>query len=206
MIRQLVIFLISNLSLVSKVKFFSLLMTACLWPAISFAQSASPDFIDPGKELKDRLERERREEEIRRFRSVPDTIRPTLVNPERANEGPCVQINDIILEGITLLGKYEQKKLLEGKVPECLGRYHISNLMRSIDKAYVDKGFITARTYIPEQDVQKTNVLKLQVVEGRVEEVKLIRNKVEVGKSAYSPGKWTAFLNRTGGFLNVRDF
>ena len=161
------------------------------------------DLIDPARQLEDRLEQEKQEEEIRSFQS-DGLIPPNVVNPEGPNEGPCVNIFDIQIEGVTLLSDHFMEHLLEGRYPGCLRRFHISDLMRNIDKAYVDQGYITARTYIPQQDIQKSGMLKLQVVEGITEGVILTKNG-EVQKSS-DLEKITAFPVKTGEILNIRDF
>lgn len=161
------------------------------------------DLIDPTRNLEDRLEQEKREEDIRNFQSN-DQIAPSLVNPETANEGPCVNIYDIQIEGVTLLSDHFMGHLLEGRFPGCLRRFHISDLMRNLDKAYVDRGYITARTYIPQQDIQKTGILKLQVVEGLTEKVTLSKNGEEQRDGDLE--SVTAFPGKVGEFLNIRDF
>jgi len=163
----------------------------------------SIDLIDPARELEDRLERERREEEIQRFQSREE-IAPTLANPESPDEGPCVVINDIQIEGVTLISDHYMEQLLEGRFPGCLRRFHISHLMRSLDKAYVDRGYITARTYIPQQDIQATSVLRLVVVEGITEDVVLTKNGDTLkGRDLELQ---SAFPGVKGKFLNIRDF
>jgi len=163
----------------------------------------SIDLIDPARELEDRLERERLEEEIRRFQSSNEN-KPSLVNPESPDEGPCVNIFDIQIEGVSLLSESYMDSLLEGRFPGCLRRFHISDLMRTLDKAYVDKGYITARTYIPKQDIEYSGLLKLVVVEGIVEKVVFSKNG-EVQKPSDFERR-TAFPNIEGEFLNIRDF
>jgi len=192
-------------------RLFRALLGALIYLALSSASLAqltidpgvSIDLIDPGRELEDRLERERREEEIQRFRSTDD-IKPSLINPEDENTGPCVNIADIQLEGVTLLSEHQQFHLLENRFPGCLRRFHISQLMQSIDKAYVDEGHITARTYIPQQDIQTSGVLRLQVVEGVVEDVILTKNGEQ--QRARDLELQTAFPNVRGKYLNIRDF
>src|SRR6202011_4600055 len=48
-----------------------------------------------------------------------------------------------------------------------LGVSDINILMETLTRAYVNKGYITTRVYLPEQDI-KGGILKLQVLEGRL--------------------------------------
>lgn len=189
-------------------RFLGALLLYMSLPSTGFAQTTIDpnvplDLIDPARELEDRLEREQQEEDIRNFQSN-DAIAPSIVNPESADEGPCVYIQDIQIEGVTLLSDHFMGHLLENRFPGCLRRFHISDLMRNLDKAYVDRGYITARTYIPKQDIQKTGVLKLQVVEGLTEDLVFSKNGEPQKKSDLE--KLTAFPISPGEFLNIRDF
>lgn len=173
----------------------------------SWAQSAGdigpgvePDLFDPGRRLEEELRRQDREDDINNFKPNRPAISPDENDP--ASGGPCVQVNEIELKGITILSKYDLRNLKRYRAPACMDRAAISSLMKAIDTTYIERGYITARTYIPNQDLQSSGKLVLQVVEGTVEGVKLNVNE----KPAGNIRKTTAFGLQDHEFLNIRDF
>lgn len=82
----------------------------------------------------------------------------------------------------------------------CIGTTDINTLLRAITNIYLDHGFITSRAYIPEQDLAQTGILRIQVIEGILEEVR-INGKPAHGKTE----RLTAFPGMERQIANMRD-
>ncbi|MDN3719644.1 POTRA domain-containing protein [Roseibium salinum] len=63
---------------------------------------------------------------------------------------------------------------------KCFALEQIFGLVRDTTNLYVDAGYVTSRAYLPEQDLS-TGTLRIQVVEGRIEQVQL-RQKRETAQ------------------------
>lgn len=135
----------------------------------------APEVLDPINELQREIEERARQDEIENFRApaVPETgDAPAISVPD--DDGPCLDVSAVEIDGATLIDQDELDGFSEDLLPGCIGESHIGVLMQRIDKAYADRGHITTRTYIPEQDLAATGVLKLAVIEGFIEEVQLL--------------------------------
>ena len=77
-------------------------------------------------------------------------------------------IRKIELLGVTRLSSEEQRRLISKYENRLLGVSDINVLMEAITRAYVKKGYITTRVYLPEQNIL-AGTLKLKVIEGRLE-------------------------------------
>lgn len=172
---------------------------------IAGAQVA-PDISDPGLELERELGRERRNEDRDRFERTDglDVPKATVAPPE-LEQGPCVDIEDVDVEGMTNLTLSEFRDLVDAYVPGCIGQTDISTIMQSIDKAYVDKGYITTRTYIPRQNIQETKRLRLRVLEGFVEQIELEHDGETVTGLAGDILLGTAYPYGTPGEFQLRQ-
>ena len=143
------------------------------------------------------LERQQRElEESRRRAPSGADLRTTPPAPV-ASEGPCSRINDIVLDGATRLSESEQVRLVQPYLGKCLALADINRLISEITNDYVERGYITTRAYIPQQDLAGGR-LTLKIVEGRVESLRM--------DPAASGSVATAFPGLAGGILNLRDF
>lgn len=120
--------------------------------------------------------------------------------PETPNENPVstFQFQEILLEGGHLLSTDEQKELVQDFLSRPLLLDDINKLLGKITNFYVEKGHITARAYLKPQNL-KQGVLRITLVEGSVESLKMLDN----GKKR--TGSKNALPDIEGKPLNMRD-
>lgn len=123
--------------------------------------------IDPGRQLLEELQQRQLEREEQR-EPADIRIKPEAKPAPAADEGICFDIDRIDLEGATLLDAEVRDPLLARYTGKCLGRKELNELLAALTQAYVDRGYVTTRVYIPPQNLS-TRVLKLLVIEGRIE-------------------------------------
>ena len=142
--------------------------------------------------------------------SIPDVRLPT---PEAAQgpaviptqESPCFPILRIDLKGDSadrFRWALSQAYRAEDEVPvnsdgRCLGNVGINLVMKRIQNAIIDRGFVTTRVVADAQDL-RSGTLQLTLVPGRVRQV-LFANEPNRGTA------WNAVALRRGELLNLRD-
>lgn len=77
----------------------------------------------------------------------------------------CLPIDVINLQGVTLLSSETQDRLLLGYTGRCLGVAEFDEILQDVTMAYVDRGFVLARAYLPEQDLSDGS-LDVAILEG----------------------------------------
>jgi len=87
-----------------------------------------------------------------------------------------VFIKKIVVEGNTLLSPEELNKVLKKYEGRELSFRDLVLLVREITDLYHSRGYLTTYAYLPPQKI-KNGVLKIAVVEGKVEEIKVEGNK-----------------------------
>ncbi|PWK27716.1 POTRA domain-containing ShlB-type protein [Pseudomonas sp. OV226] len=75
----------------------------------------------------------------------------------------CFPIKDIDLQGAESLSVNERERLLKPYLGQCLGVPQLNELLKTITDHYIDKGLVTSRAYLPQQDLS-TGHLKVLVV------------------------------------------
>lgn len=116
---------------------------------------------------------------------------------EMLKEGACAQVENINIEGVTLLSSNILLKSLKPYMKQCLYMADINDITQTINQIYIDKGYITTRSYLPAQDLS-SGILTIKVIEGRVEDI----------RSDKSLDVWEvpmAFPDVEGSVLNLRD-
>lgn len=134
-----------------------------LIPAVTLAQT--PGDRDLIRDRQQRLldEQQKRLEELRQ---LPGEAPATPMAP--AQDTRCFDIQEIRLEGAALLGEADKQRLLAPFVGQCLGAGQLNNVLKAVTSAYIDRGYVTSRAYLPQQDLS-TGILRIVVVEGRLE-------------------------------------
>ena len=61
-----------------------------------------------------------------------------------------------------------QQAVLQRFAGECLGVGQLNELLKAITQFYIDRGYVTSRAYLPQQDLS-SGELRVIVVEGRLE-------------------------------------
>lgn len=150
-----------------------------------------------------RLEQERLRQEQERTRPVQapsgvdlEAVQPVV--PMAQPQGPCSDIQTVRLTGAHALGADEQALLTDDFSGRCLSAVDIQRVLGAVTKHYIDRGFITARAYLPAQDL-RSGELRILVQEGRIE-------RMEVrGDDARRINAGLASPVREGDVLNIRD-
>lgn len=168
------------------------------------AQDAGQDTVrfDPLLEDQRLLDLERRTNDLGTMAargSVPDP------GPAQAQGGPCFQIGQIVVEGVTILSPAEITALTRPHVPACMDGAAIQSVMRALDAAYAERGHITSKTYIPPQNLGEGR-LTLSVTEGYVEDILLLDDKGQVETPRGARQLVTAFPGVKGRLFQLRDF
>lgn len=154
------------------------------------------------------LEEERRRELEQRINDLGSLERRGGApdpGPAQARSGPCFQINQLTVQGVTLLSPKELAAITSKYVPNCMQGADIQAVMRELDAAYADQGYITSKTYILPQNLQ-LGELTLTVLEGRVENVLLVDAEQQIQNRRGQRQLGTAFPGAQDGLFQLRDF
>lgn len=123
-------------------------------------------------------ERKRNLEELERSLFIIDTPLPQdKLSPESA-PSVCFNITDIELRGADNLFLFEKEALVEPYLNRCLTANHIDQLRVSIDRFYIEKGWILSRSYLLPNQNLKSGKLIFQVLEGHLDSIKLNENSL----------------------------
>ena len=82
---------------------------------------------------------------------------------------------------------------------KCLGVDQLNNLLKAVTNLYIEKGLVTSRAYLPQQDLSKGH-LDILVIEGKLEN---LRSDAGSGLSARELAM--AFPGREGQLVNLRE-
>jgi hemolysin activation/secretion protein len=153
-------------------------------------------------DLEDQNRRARQQEQDRKEREERQDVflqkgrQSTAAAPLPA-ETPSFLVNTIHIAGDDagrfpwahgLIAQYEGQKI---------GWQGINLLVKILSNAFIDRGYVTTRVLIPEQDLT-SGVLTLQVVPGMIADIKITDPKLRAD--------WkSAFPARPGDILNLRD-
>lgn len=84
--------------------------------------------------------------------------------PSPAEDEQCFEIRTIRLQGANLVSPDEQHRLLQPYEGQCLGVNQLNALLKAITQFYLDRGYVTSRAYLPQQDMADGE-LEIMVVE-----------------------------------------
>jgi len=185
-------------------RYIIVLMLVFFIPSITYAAINPIDEVDKNY---DRLEQERQEQErIRKLNILEQKPKEIEIQEEKdlqPHRGVvithCFVLEKIVIEDADELSKKKKEEISKSHYHSCLNSEEINKIVTEITNWYVEKGFITTRVYVPEQNIE-SGTLVLKVIEGRVERV--IQNldhtidRMEV---------YTAFPISKGKKLNIRD-
>jgi len=169
----------------------------CLSPLNAVFAAPTPGETDLIRERQDRLldEQRRRLEELK---DLPGKeARP--VQPVAPTDTRCFPIKDIELKGADSLSDSDKARLLKPYIGQCLGVAQLNELLKTITDHYIEKGLVTSRAYLPQQDLSAGH-LKVLVVEGKLESLKGAENsKLSERELAM------AFPGKAGELVNLRE-
>ena len=169
----------------------------CL-PPLNLAHAApTPGETDLIRERQDRLleEQRRRLDELKELPGKP--AKP--VQPAAPVDRRCFPIKDIELKGADSLSTAEREGLLKPYIGQCLGVAQLNELLKVITDHYIEKGLVTSRAYLPQQDLSGGH-LKVLVVEGRLEGLKGAQ-----GSQLSERELGMAFPGKSGDLVNLRE-
>ncbi|RBH52586.1 MULTISPECIES: ShlB/FhaC/HecB family hemolysin secretion/activation protein [Pseudomonas] len=157
----------------------------------------TPGDTDLMRDRQDRLldEQRRRLEELK---ELPGKA-AAPVTPTAPAETRCFPIKRIDLQGADALSASERERLLKPYIGQCLGVPQLNELLKVITDRYIEKGLVTSRAYLPQQDLSTGN-LKVLVVEGKLEGL-----KGADGSGLSDRELAMSFPGRQGELLNLRE-
>ncbi|SHN03347.1 ShlB/FhaC/HecB family hemolysin secretion/activation protein [Phytopseudomonas punonensis] len=164
-----------------------------VFPVLAVAQT-------PGeRELyRDRQERllQEQQQRLRELQQLPGREAQQPAEPEPGDER-CFAIDDIEISGASLLSEADRAAILAPFADDCLGVSQLNALLKAITNHYIDRGYVTTRAYLPQQDLS-ARTLKITVVEGRLE---------GLDSSALASDRELAmsFPGKTGEVLDLRE-
>ena len=149
----------------------------------------------------DAFRRQEEREDIRRERIQPrrDVLLPRAApasEPDRVpDEQPCFAIREIRLGGADEFPWAQA--VVDRFRGQCVGREGINVILRRLTGEFIDRGFVTTRVTVPEQDLAD-GVLDLVVLPGIIGDIRFSEPTDQV--------TWrNAFPTRPGDLLNLRD-
>ena len=205
----------SVLALVAAPRAVSVSVSSCLFSPFSLtllaaallATQAPRAHAQSPAELQqiERIQQEEQQRQLRELEQQRERARPPASlevapakRPTQRPEGPCRDIQEIVLKGANALLTGTRDSLLKPYVGRCLGANDIERLMGDLTAHYVSQGRITARVYLGAQDLSSGR-LELTVVEGVLKQLRI----EDGGKHSISPGN--VFPGMEGKPLNLRD-
>lgn len=168
-------------------------------------------FAEPGQDIlrqqnqiiqHEEQRRRAREDELRERRELPPEPVAPSVQPQKdikGDEAICFQVTEISIDGVTLLSDSALQDISKPYLNRCLTLGDMNALVRDITNAYVERGYVAARAYLPEQDIS-TGILRIAVIEGTVEGILL-----NDGTGKQQNQLITAFPGLRGKPLMLRD-
>ena len=155
-------------------------------------------------EVMQRLEQQRLQQDIER--ALPPERSPQGVDTkalvpksDASSAGPgCHTIREIAITGAPHLPESVGTEIRSRYLDRCLGVSEIEEILGEITKAYILRGYVTARAYLPAQNLASGR-LEIVVIEGKVSSIRI----EDGGKGSVSKGN--AFPGVEGRVLNLRD-
>jgi len=172
----------------------------CLFAAPILAQVPPSGAPLPGDRdlIRDRQERllEEQRRRLEELQQLPG--RETQAQPvPPTDDERCFEIQTIRLQGASQLSPEQQNAVLAPFIDRCLGANQLNALLKAVTQAYIDRGHVTSRAYLPQQDMTDGE-LEVLVVEGQLEglDQSAIASERELAM---------AFPGRTGQIVDLRE-
>lgn len=149
---------------------------------------------DEGQRLLDERREQQRQSEIQRptpaVSARPDSSAPGVDNAvmpaDLVESAPSFRIDTIVLLGGRLLSDAEQVELTAPFIGLALGPRRIDLLLRRITGAYLERGYVTTRAYLGEQQLSSGRLV-LNIVTGHIEDIVIDGEKTPVGTAPAWP-------------------
>ncbi|WP_158177941.1 ShlB/FhaC/HecB family hemolysin secretion/activation protein [Pseudomonas viridiflava] len=165
-------------------------------PLSAFA-ATTPGEQDLIRDRQDRL----LEEQRRRLEDLKDLPgkQAEPAAPVAPADTRCFTIDRIELKGADSLSAAERDDLIKPYTGQCLGVPKLNELLKVITDHYIEKGLVTTRAYLPQQDLSKGD-LQVLVIEGKLEN---LRGAADSGLSARELAM--TFPGQEGTMVNLRE-
>lgn len=147
-------------------------------------------------ELRQRVEQQRLQD--LQSERAPTRLDAPMSRPAMRESSACREIKTVEILNMTLLNQRIRKAIEGDYQGRCLGVAEIEQLLADITVAYISRGYVAARAYLPGQDLSQ-GTLKIEVEEGQLEAIEI--NDGEQG--SISPSN--VFPGSIGEPLNLRD-
>ncbi len=172
-------------------------------PALSINEIAGQQSEKILREQQQQLKLQERQRNLEELERSLFNIRPPVPQQQPAAEAApsiCFNISKIELQGADNLLQAEKEKLIQPFLNRCLSANDIDQLRVSIDRYYISKGWILARSYLLPGQNLKSGTLVFKVLEGYLDSIQLNSNSL-TDRMQVS----TAFPFMVGEVLYIRD-
>lgn len=102
----------------------------------------------------------------------PTRLQVAPPQPRAREGGVCREIREVSIRNATLLSRRSLQRLEASYSGRCLGVAEIERLLADVTAAYIAKGYVAARAYLPAQDLSGGS-LYIEVEEGRIERIEV---------------------------------
>lgn len=109
--------------------------------------------------------------------SIPDAMKATV--DEVGTKG--VYVNSIEVSPSEILTREEINSVIGQYVGKNVFMSDIQNAINALNNIYAEKGYVTARAYLPEQTVSNGNI-KIELIEAKIGDVTIVNNKYTTDK------------------------
>ena len=124
--------------------------------------------VDPDQAERARERYEDRQRELQRIAPPDSDVVIRSAPPTPTTNGQCFKIDRIDADGVTVLEPVDLATATGPFIGQCLGLKDLDRVIDAVNGLYIDHGYVTARAYLPQQDLS-TGTLHLTVVEGTTE-------------------------------------
>ncbi|MDR1424869.1 MAG: ShlB/FhaC/HecB family hemolysin secretion/activation protein [Azoarcus sp.] len=172
------------------------LFFAALLPFSVTALAQTPADRDLLRDRQQKLLEDQRQK-LEQLKQLPGERAPERPVEAPAEAGRCIDIAHISIEGAHLMTEARQRALVAPFEGRCLETAQFNELLKAFTQYYLDRGYITTRAYLPEQDLS-SGELKILIIEGQLQ-------KIERGENA--PSTREIYMSLPGGegdLLNLR--
>jgi len=185
----------------------SVLSMACL-ASNAFAQVSTATEEQRRRAQQETEERLRNREAPRAVLPVPLPVPETPAESSELTlplETPCFTLTQLKLDGNRVTEFGWLQTALDAYQGQCMGHQGLSIIVKRLNALLIERGFVTARINIPEQDLS-TGKLTLILIPGVIRDIRFNDSSTPNPTSNPASLRWrSAFPTRPGDLLNLRD-
>lgn len=115
-------------------------------------------------------------------------------------EGRCFDVNEVRVQGVSVFSRKDIVSVVSRYQGRCLGVSQLDSLLNAISALYFNRGYVTSRAYLSEQNLSSGTVV-VQVVEGVLQSIGVDGTDDEGESQALQ----RVFPARVDEALNLRD-